>query len=193
MASLNQYSSDNGWEQVSDSSVNWNYFDGANYFSRFGYVPVYNWNYGCWRFILSNINKRAFISSATLRLTRYITRGFSTNGSIYAIKEVDVAISTSWANRWVARTLTAASVAWQFPAGAADTSSTSADIKTVIQEIVDQSTWSSGNHIGLLYYGTETRADSTQYVYGQGDASAARKPLLTVTYKNPSPFAAGVP
>jgi len=191
---LSQYSSDSGWEQVTGpQGVVWNYFDGVQYFSRFGYVPVYGWNYGGWRFLMTGIKRYAFISSATLRLTRYIARGFVTNGSLYAIKEENVNISTAWANRWVARTLTTASVVWQFPTGNAQQQSTSSDIKTVVQEIVNQSTWSPGNAIGLLYYGTETPSDSTQYVYGQGEATVARKPLLTVTYKNPGPFASGMP
>jgi hypothetical protein len=75
------------------------------------------------------------------------------------------------------RTKTAASVAWDnLPAWSIGTKYQTPDIKTVIQEIVTRSGWTSGNSLALFITGQGHR---TAYAF---DGSATNAPRLVITY-----------
>lgn len=187
MSNISIYSGLDGWEQTADSSMVVNYFDGTNHFHRFGYIAAYGQCSSNYRFDL-NIPRGSTITSATITLTRVLTRAFTTETTIYGVDEDNPTdpVNGSYATRYLARSLTSATVSWTFPAGSANASSTSGDISSIIQEIIDRPSWQSGNRIGIVIQGPASGGDSTQYTYGTRQVTPAYRPTLSVTFTAPA-------
>ncbi len=99
----------------------------------------------------------------------------------------DAPTFTSTSSDISSRTLTNASTAWAPTAWTTGSDYNSPDIASVVQEIVDQGTWASGNDIAIIITGTGHRASQS---YDSDPATAAQ---LVVTYTpavNDAPTAA---
>jgi hypothetical protein len=84
-----------------------------------------------------------------------------------------------------ARVRTTASVYWQPSAWVLDTDYNSPEIKTIVQEIVDRSGWSSGNAMVMVF-----EADQVQDIQGYAyDGSATYAPKLYIEYSPSKSFA----
>jgi hypothetical protein len=87
-------------------------------------------------------------------------------------------------NNISSRPRTTASVNWTVPAwtgGSATADSTSPNLNAVVQEIVDQSGWSSGNSIAFIISGDDNPENARAAWSFNGNADLA--PLLTITYE----------
>jgi len=105
----------------------------------------------------------------------------ATDLTIWGEKSANAAVFTTSAGSISGRTKTTASVAgWRPPVwhavGAAGLRQQTPDVSTLIEEIVGQSGWSSGNALVLIFSGTGRRTAESH----NGDAAGA--PLLHVTY-----------
>ena len=82
---------------------------------------------------------------------------------------------------------TTASVDWTVAAlGSGEAVSTSPDIKTIIQEIVDRSGWSSGNAMMLGVWMPSTQSADYDRTFNTGKDSSDTKPQLEITYSSGS-------
>ena len=80
---------------------------------------------------------------------------------------------------------TTASVDWTVAAlGSGEAVSTSPDIKTIIQEIVDRSGWSSGNAMMLGVWMPSTQSADYFRTFNTGKDSNDTKPQLEITYSS---------
>ena len=87
--------------------------------------------------------------------------------------------TTFGSSAFSSRTRTSAAVTWSpaaWSAGGAGASQRTSDLRTVLQEIVNRSGWTSGNAIALIVNGSGSR---TAYSY---DGSSGQAPLLHVEY-----------
>jgi len=111
---------------------------------------------------------------------------------IRAIAADDAAAPTTRAEAMGAPRTTA-SVAWSsIPAWTAETSYTSPDIASVIQELVNRPGWSSGNAIVIYEEDNGSTANAHRQAYSF-DGSAAKAPTLHVEYVLNPPTAATLP
>lgn len=83
------------------------------------------------------------------------------------------------------QTPTTASVLWSPTAWVSGTRYNSPDIKSVIQEVVNHSEWTTGNALALLLVGDKS-SDSASRIYAR-DSNASRAATLTVSYKSTDP------
>jgi len=132
------------------------------------------------RFTSVTIPKNATILSATLSLTKYMT-GDATNVRIRGRLGADPALAPTWATRWSASgSNTTAYVDWSPANGGGGTVATSPSLVSVIQELVNQSVWASGQYLGLLIlYNNDTSTNRLQFVRG---SLSANPPYLDITY-----------
>ncbi len=93
----------------------------------------------------------------------------------------DAPTFTSTSGNISSRTLTNASTAWAPTAWTTGSDYNSPDIASVVQEIVNQGTWASGNNIAIIITGTGHRASQS---YDTDPAVAAQ---LVVTFTTNSP------
>ncbi len=123
------------------------------------------------RFRNINIPSNTTILEASLEFTVDETNSGATSLTIKGEKSADAAYFSSTGNNITGRPQTTASVSWS--PSSWDTvgdKKQSVDIKTIIQEIVNQGTWNSGNALALLVSGSGKRvADS----YDGGASNAA--------------------
>lgn len=124
----------------------------------------------------------ATITAATLTLRS--TAGLSGAGTakrlIYA-DAADNSAAVATRNDGVGRTKTTANVAWDVSVWTSTTDYTSADIKTVIQEIVNRAGWVSGNAIQLLLIDNGTPNDLfAKFMSRDGSSSTCAR--LTISY-----------
>ena len=83
------------------------------------------------------------------------------------------------------RALTSASTAWTPTAWTTGSDYNSPDIASVVQEIVDQGTWASGNDIAIIITGTGHRASQA---YDTDPSNAAQLVVTYTTNAAPSHF-----
>ena len=117
------------------------------------------------------------ILSATLKL--YATSPGKVNGRVRAEATGNAA---SLAGRTITKLpTTQAFVAWDWTGTETrNTWYSSSDIRSVIQEVVDRSDWSTGNSLMIIYEGRSDSPESIKfYAYDQGPDSA---PELVITY-----------
>jgi len=109
------------------------------------------------RFLDVRIPKDAKITAASLILTARVTDSGTGVKTTIQAEDVDNATQVADESDWETRVtgLTAASVSWDdiadWTAEESGPDTTSPDISTVIQEIVDRSGWASGNAINLFW------------------------------------------
>lgn len=123
---------------------------GDNYVAA-GYHSSYSVPYliGAFRFAALTIPKNTVISSAYLRVSAYVS-GTGSSSFTIAGEAYDNTSAFNYTPYIGARTITSATVAWSVPsAWAEDGTYTSPNIKSIVQEIVNRSGWSSGNAIAI--------------------------------------------
>jgi hypothetical protein len=138
------------------------------------------------RFTDLDIPQGATITSATVQFTVDETGGSNGNLTIKGEKVLNSLSFNSTDNNITNRPLTSAGVTWNPDAaawdvaGEATTDQRTPDLSTIIQEIVNQSSWQANNALSLIISGSGERVAESF----NGDASSA--PLLTVSYKQSS-------
>ena len=144
------------------------------------------------RFINVNIPQGAVINSAYVKLTSRPSKykGGTPTITFYAEKNVDPqelsSINLAATSEISSRIKTTNSVAWANPAfNAPNTQYTSPDLKSIIQEIVNQGGWSSGRAINII---TDMGASSEgNWVDTWAfDGSPAKSAILEIDYNVPS-------
>ena len=138
------------------------------------------------RFIAMAIPPGATITSAYLTFRAIsadlgMTNADATNLTIRGHLTANSTTFTTTANNISTRPVTSTSASWIPPTWTVGTDYNSTSIVGVIQEIVDQGTWASGNALSIIITGTGHRA-SPSY---DGDSTNAAK--LVVTYTTASP------
>lgn len=145
--------------------------------------------YSAFRFNNVNIPPGATITSAYLKLKASDNTGSEVAFKIHGIDEDDTANFSSDPN---GRSKTTASVNWTLASVTAETEYTSPDIKTVIQEIIDRGSWSSGNDLGLISADNGTSNDRIDRFYAY-DGSSTKCALLEINYTGSSSSASVSP
>jgi len=137
------------------------------------------------RFVL-NVPQGATIATAKITLHCQNSRTDGCVVDIYADDHDDSPQLTDFAS-WTTAIdrKTAASANWDFPATTSGENYDSSEIKTVIQEIVDRGSWSSGNYIQLLLDDTVSTNEFDAEAIDDGGGNPA---ILTVTYGNPDAY-----
>lgn len=134
------------------------------------------------RFRSVTIPKGAVITSAFLQLVPDAGAGVGDDPdvTIYGQAADNAGAFTSSTNDISSRSRTTASVNWAATGLGQDAYVNSADISTIIQEIVDRSGWAAGNALVILL--TTRAADANRdlrfYMYDNG----SNYPLLAVTF-----------
>ncbi len=130
------------------------------------------------RFQNVKIPQGAVITGAYLEFESDQTNSEATNVTVVAQKVVDAPAFTSTNNDITNRltTVTTAVTTTMAPWTLPDTRYQTADIKAVVQEVVNQSGWCGGNSIVFIATGTGIR-NAKSY-----DGSSAGAPILKVTY-----------
>jgi type IV pilus assembly protein PilY1 len=149
-----------------------------------------NYRYGAGaRFLNVTIPKGATISAAKLQLCgRSLDTGTDVNGEISGEKAVNPLTFSTVADFKDRRDnhRTTAIVDWKIiPAVVVDRWDDSPDISTIIQELVDQETWASGNAIVIFvddYSDYTTHNNDRLREWRSYDSDSAKAPKLLVTY-----------
>jgi hypothetical protein len=146
------------------------------------------------RFTNITIPAGATITSATLQFTPRNPPNFEgapvhnnsgpTNLVIQAQAATNPPTFSTATNNISSRPKTTASVNWNVPAwtaGPATADSTSPNLSAVVQEVVNQSGWSSGNSIVFIISGDDNPENARAAWSFNGNADLA--PVLTITYE----------
>jgi hypothetical protein len=132
------------------------------------------------RFTGVAIPKGATISSAYIQYRSWNPPQTGTaKVNVYANDVANASNPTS-ASDFNAKVLTTAVVNWSVPALAQSTWGNSAELKTVVQEVINRSDWASGNALMLMIF-----YDATSTTYQQMDSydnSSTYAPKLVITY-----------
>lgn len=124
------------------------------------------------------IPQGATITSARLEFTAAKTSSDAVNLTVKGIDEDDAAAFDTNAGHLSMRTKTTASVTWTPEAWISDEVYQTADLTTVVQEIVDRTDWCGNNHMAFEISGSDL-AERAALSF-EGDP--ARAPRLHVTY-----------
>lgn len=144
--------------------------------------------YAAWRWANVNIPQGTTITSATLRLTDSQNGSPSVNTRFYGIKQTDTADMTSDP---VGRTKTSASKTYS-QSGQSTNTVRSIDVTALVQEIINQGGWSSGNHLGIITQENGSSNDNILRFYSySGDANKCAE--LEINWGGPSPSASVSP
>jgi hypothetical protein len=127
---------------------------------------------GGYRFANVTIPHGAAITNATITLYRNWASG-TTDLYVYGEAADDAAVFTTTTHDISNRTRTTANVLWAGLPTGGTAPLTSPDISSVIQEVVDGSGWSSGNHLAVLMWGANgQRFEATSYTATWGGPAA---------------------
>jgi len=162
----------------------------------YGYVQVGRWrlasnqytHYGSGlRFLNVTIPPTAMLTSAVLRIRCAATNASTVVRSrVEGEKSLEPVTFTTLAD-YQGRGRTTASVDWDIDSEwAAGTDYDSPDISTVINEVIQQSGWASGNPIVLFWDDHDARSDAQFNTWRRGesyDGSATYAPKLIVTWR----------
>jgi hypothetical protein len=137
------------------------------------------------RFMDINIPKGATITGATIQFEASKKTSGTCILSIRGENSGNPSAFATGKNNLSSRTKTGAAVSWT-PAnwttiGATGSAQLTPDIKTIIQEIINNTAWNTGNPITIFLSGTGTR---TAYAF---EGSAAKAALLTISYQQFGP------
>ena len=149
----------------------------SSYYNRYRFYQAY------FRFVNVALEQGATIESAYLKVQFHSgsERAFRING-FDKDNQAQPAVSNN-GSEGAHSNHTAASVDWTGAAlGSGEAVSTSPDIKTIIQEIVDRSGWSSGNAMMLGVWMPSTQSASYFRTFNTGKDSNDTKPQLEITY-----------
>ena len=134
------------------------------------------------RFLNITIAKSTEIKNAYIRFTADETSSSSVTVTIHGEDIDDAAQFGSSSNNISSRTKTSASVDWT-PDAWSSTGATydSPDLTTIAQEIINRSSWSSGNDMVFIVTGTGTGKRTAESY----DGSSSKAPLLHIEYCTP--------
>jgi hypothetical protein len=130
-----------------------------------------------YRFTNLNIPANAIIQSATLRFTGY--SGGNIPVTIRAENVKSPSFYTSASNYLSTRTMTNTLVSWNLPALSDNTTYTSPDLKTIIQEVVNNH--GSLSNLSLIF----NNSSGTWVAWNYDDGVSSKRPLLNLTYTLP--------
>lgn len=134
------------------------------------------------RFLNITIAQGLTIDSATVTFVANSSQpATSCDVTIAGEKAANASAPISYAE-FNAATRTTATVAWSLGATVADSTFVSPDITTIIQEIVNQSNWQSGNAI-QIFLDDDSSAASAFRDFKSYDGSVSESALLTITYQ----------
>jgi acid phosphatase type 7 len=132
------------------------------------------------RFNGINIPQGTTITNAYIQFTADAVKTGTTNLTLWAENTGNVSPFVNVTNNVSGRSKTGASVNWNPVSwnaiGEGSLPERTPDLKNLIQEIVNKTTWASGNSIGFIISGTGTRS-ATSY-----EGSSAVAPLISITY-----------
>lgn len=176
MATLNKQvaataDSGNIYPSALDTTEGWLGWDGSVLNSAFS------------RFTGITIPQGAVITSAKIQYKAISSTGLSgLQTTIYASKELNAAAPTTYA-AYNAKTVTTAAVNWDAPgAWASGTWYDSPDITSVIQEIVSQGSWASGNALLILHKNRKPSGTQSTVLFNVYANGAANAPKLVINY-----------
>lgn len=176
----------------------WGFDNGSIDVTAGYYSPHYQRSGSGIRFSNVNIPQGATITSAYLTFTsRLDTEGTTARTMIVGDKEPDAAAFSTLANYQARRGTdvggannnlrTTAEVYWDnIGPWTPGNQYTSPDISSIIQEIIDQPGWTSGNHLALFWDDHEGRSDAVNYAARDGYSyrgSNTECPQLHVEYE----------
>lgn len=135
------------------------------------------------RFLNVTVPKNATITTAKIQYRAVSSTGrANVQTSIYFNKVVNATSPTTFAT-YNSKALSTAFVNWDAPsAWAAGTWYDSPDISSVIQEIVNQGSWASGNAMLLLHKNRRASGSEADIVYNVYAQGASYAPKLVITY-----------
>lgn len=149
------------------------------------------------RFLNITIPQGTTISTASLVLTGYYDRALNDVNTRLRAQDADDTVTFDDFADFDARSWTVAVywdsiAAWSIDEESADT--TSPEIKTCIQEVIDRPGWSSGNSIVILWDDFEERstvaASTSRWAYSY-NGSTSKAPLLHIEYIVPPTLTTG--
>ncbi len=126
------------------------------------------------RFTNIKIPQGTTIMEAYLDFTAKSSHSGATSLTIKAEKSADAGAFTSSAYDLTSRTLTSASTAWSPSAWTAEETYTSPDIKSIVQEIVNEGAWDGGHALNIIISGSGLRRAWSN------DGQPASAPVLRV-------------
>ncbi len=143
------------------------------------------------RFQNITILQGATITNATIQFTANNSDTSTTiNALIRGEAATNAATFAATNNNISSRATTSASVAWSsigsWTSGAT-TNATTPDLTTVVQEIVNQGGWASGNSMSFIISDNSSTSGTQRRAYSY-DSSSADAPLLSVTYQTSTPY-----
>lgn len=144
------------------------------------------------RFQNLNIPKDAVITDAKIQFTTNTATSANTVNIRIQGQAVDNAGTFSaTTNDLSSRPKTGASVNWDVvPAwgssGASGSSQQTPNIKSVVQEIVNRSGWTSGNSMAFFISDNATSSNATRSAHSFETGTSAQRPTLTITYITPN-------
>jgi len=153
---------------------------GKNFFGQDVYTGL--------RFASVNVPQGTTITSAYLRITDAQNDSYSIAYKIFGIKETDTASLTSDP---VGRTKTTASTSVSQTGSSTDTVRTY-NVTSIVQEIINQGGWSSGNHLGFITQDNGTSNSSILRYYSY-DGSTTKCAQLEINWGGASPSASVSP
>jgi hypothetical protein len=136
------------------------------------------------RFRNITIPANATIEEAYIQFTAYDDGDANSNLTIRGIKEPNTGQFTSSSSNLSSRPRTSSSVSWSVSRFAWDNEDATLDertpeLKSLVQEIVNQSTWSSGNAMGFIL-SPNNNGNVEAYSH---DGSPSKAPLLYIEYE----------
>jgi hypothetical protein len=160
-----------------------------------GYVSSTAYKRGCGLcFTNITIPKGSTITTAYLTFTCRNAKSATVVNSKIRGEDADDAGQFSDLTDYWARPRTSAEVNWDnIPAWTDETEYNSPDIKTVIQEIIDRSGWSSGNNIVIFWDDHDDRSTHSDEVTREAwsyDGTSSKAPKLHIEYTEPAAGAA---
>ena len=142
--------------------------------------PAYSYRKAFHRFENIEIAQGTTIQSAFLKV--FFTAGGGTvNVKIVATDLDNVSAPSAASPDGDTSRHTSAVVSWSNPSISASTRQTSPDIKTLIQEVVDRSGWSSGNAIMIQLYIDDTGTNNKQRSGPSYEDDSAKTAQLVIT------------
>lgn len=141
---------------------------------------AYTWEAGI-RFRDVDIPQGATITNAYVIAFGNGPEAVDVDVDIYAEDNMTPAAFSTFAN-FMARTLTTATVPWTIDEVVTGVQKTSPDIKDVIQEIISNPGWASGNDIAILFKNTSAAAISDKQFAGYNNPTYS-EPVLYIAYE----------
>lgn len=142
--------------------------------------------YSFYRFININIPKGSTINSSYITFAAYLDGSSNTcNVRIFG-NDIDNAVGPTNISEYNALELTTAYTDWSSIGAWTQASSyDTPSLNSVIQEIVDRESWSSGNAVMFLIYNNGSTTNATRHPASWNNKYYA-KPILTITWTEPS-------